>query len=78
MTTATAPPCRSRQRAAAAAARSAGGVRRQPTTRALAARLHAHGVVFATLPSPDGRVAPADDAVLFVTDGRSASQRAAD
>lgn len=49
-----------------------------PAARALAARLHAHGVAFAALPSIDGRVAQADDAVLFVTDGRSASQRAAD
>jgi len=48
-----------------------------PAARALAARLHAHGVAFAALPSIDGRVAQADDAVLFVTDGRSASQRAA-
>ena len=43
---------------------------------ALAQRLTAAGVAFVRSTSPDGRVAQADDAVLFVTDGRSATQRA--
>ena len=43
---------------------------------ALAQRLTAAGMAFARNVSPDGRVAQADDAVLFVTDGRSATQRA--
>jgi 3-hydroxybutyryl-CoA dehydrogenase len=45
---------------------------------ALAARLQAAGVAFARAASADGRIAEADGAVLFVTDGRSATQRAAE
>ena len=44
--------------------------------KALAERLTAAGVSFSRSPSADGRIAQADDAVLFVTDGRSATQRA--
>ncbi len=43
---------------------------------ALAQRLTQAGVTFARSASPDGRIAQADGAVLFVTDGRSATQRA--
>ena len=43
---------------------------------ALAQRLTAAGLVFVRSSSPDGRIAQADEAVLFVTDGRSATQRA--
>ena len=49
-----------------------------PAAQALAARLQAAGVVFERSASTDGRIAEADDAVLFVTDGRSATQRAAE
>lgn len=49
-----------------------------PLARALAARLQAAGVAFERRESPDGRVAEADGAVLFQTDGRSATQRAAE
>ncbi len=45
---------------------------------ALAARLQAAAVVFERAPSTDGRVAEADDAVLYVTDGRTATQRSAE
>ncbi len=45
---------------------------------ALVQRLSAAGVAFAHVPSADGRVAQAGEAVLFVTDGRSATQRAFD
>ena len=48
-----------------------------PAAQALAARLQAAGVAFARTASSDGRIAQADDAVLYVTDGRSATQRAA-
>ena len=48
-----------------------------PAAQALAARLQAAGVAFARAASSDGRIAQADDAVLYVTDGRSATQRAA-
>lgn len=44
---------------------------------ALAARLQAAGVTFERRESTDGRVAEAGSAVLFQTDGRSATQRAA-
>jgi len=44
---------------------------------ALALRLSAAQVTFARATSPDGRIAQAGAAVLFVTDGRSASERAA-
>lgn len=44
---------------------------------ALAARLNAAAVAFERMASTDGRIAQAGDAVLFVTDGRSATQRAA-
>ena len=44
--------------------------------RALAARLTAASVVFERTDSLDGRIAQADEAVLFVTDGRSATHRA--
>lgn len=45
---------------------------------ALAQRLSTAGVAFARSASSDGRIAQADKAVLFVTDGRSATQRAYD
>lgn len=45
---------------------------------ALAARLTAASVTFQRLTSLDGRIAQAGDAVLFVTDGRSATHRAAE
>jgi 3-hydroxybutyryl-CoA dehydrogenase len=48
-----------------------------PAAQALAARLQAAGVTFTRAASTDGRIAQADDAVLYVTDGRSATQRAA-
>jgi len=44
---------------------------------AMAARLKAAGVDFAHTDSADGRIAQAGDAVLYVTDGRSATHRAA-
>ena len=43
---------------------------------ALAQRLTAAGLPFVRSTSPDGRIAQADEVVLFVTDGRSATQRA--
>ena len=43
---------------------------------ALAQRLTAAGVTFSSIASTDGRIAQADEAVLYVTDGRSATQRA--
>ncbi len=46
--------------------------------RALAQRLAAAGVPFTTGGSSDGRIAVAGDTVLYVTDGRSATRRAAD
>lgn len=49
-----------------------------PAAQALAARLQAAGVAFERAASTDGRIAEADAAVLFVTDGRSATQRAAE
>ncbi len=49
-----------------------------PAAQALAARLQAAGVAFDRAASIDGRIAEADGAVLFVTDGRSATQRAAE
>lgn len=49
-----------------------------PLAQALAARLQAAGVAFERRESADGRVAEADAAVLFQTDGRSATQRAAE
>ena len=49
-----------------------------PAAQALAARLQAAGLTFEQAVSIDGRIAEADDAVLFVTDGRSATQRAAE
>ena len=45
---------------------------------ALAARLTAAGVGFARAESTDGRVAEADGAAIYVTDGRSATRRAAE
>ncbi|WP_371323692.1 3-hydroxyacyl-CoA dehydrogenase PaaH [Dechloromonas sp. ZY10] len=45
---------------------------------ALAARLAAAGVAYTQQVSADGRVAEADGAVLYVTDGRSATRRAAE
>lgn len=45
---------------------------------ALAERLTKAGVAFETVPSTDGRMAQLGGAVLFVTDGRSATQLAAD
>ena len=44
----------------------------------LAARLQAAGLPIARAASADGRIAQAGEAVLFVTDGRSATQRAFD
>ena len=49
-----------------------------PAAQALAARLQAAGVAFERAASTDGRIAEAGDAVLYVTDGRSATQRAAE
>jgi 3-hydroxybutyryl-CoA dehydrogenase len=49
-----------------------------PLARALADRLQAAGVAFERRESADGRVAEAGSAVLFQTDGRSATQRAAE
>ena len=46
--------------------------------RALAARLTLAAVPFEHTPSVDGRIAQVSGTVLFVTDGRSATQRAAD
>jgi 3-hydroxybutyryl-CoA dehydrogenase len=45
---------------------------------ALAERLTKAHVRFDRMPYVDGRVAQADDAVIFVTDGRTATQRACD
>jgi 3-hydroxybutyryl-CoA dehydrogenase len=45
---------------------------------ALAQRLAAASIAFAHGDAPDDRIATADDAVIFVTDGRSATQRAAE
>ncbi len=45
---------------------------------ALAQRLGAAGVPFTTAASPDGCIAVAGDAVLYITDGRSATRRASD
>ena len=45
--------------------------------RAMAARLKAAGVNFAQTDSADGRIAQAGEAVLYLTDGRSATHRAA-
>ncbi len=47
-------------------------------TQALGARLAGASVAFDTAPSTDGRIAQVQGAVLFVTDGRSATQRSAD
>ena len=47
-------------------------------SQALAERLAAAAIPFTQTPSADGRVAQVDDAVLFVTDGRSATQCAAE
>ncbi len=47
-------------------------------TRALAERLAKASIAFTTMESADGRIAQVGNAVLFVTDGRSATQRAAD
>ncbi len=47
-------------------------------TGALAARLAAAGIPFARAPESDGRIAEADGASLYVTDGRSATRRAAE
>ena len=44
----------------------------------MAARLKAAAVTFERATSPDDRIAEADDAVLYITDGRSATQRSAD
>ncbi len=48
-----------------------------PAAQALVTRLQTRGEAFARVPSTDGRIAEADDAVLYLTDGRSATQRAA-
>jgi 3-hydroxybutyryl-CoA dehydrogenase len=47
-------------------------------TQAMAARLTEAAIPFDTAPSTDGRIAQVHGAVVFVTDGRSATQRAAD
>ena len=49
-----------------------------PLPAALAARLQANGVSCNRVPAADGRVATVADAVLYVTDGRSATRRAAE
>ena len=49
-----------------------------PATQALAERLTQASIPFAHSPSVDGRIAQVNGAVLFVTDGRSATQRASD
>lgn len=49
-----------------------------PAATALAARLAAAGVVFERTEASDDRIAQVNDAVLYVTDGRSATQRASD
>ncbi|WP_322997113.1 3-hydroxyacyl-CoA dehydrogenase [Castellaniella sp.] len=50
-----------------------------PLARALGQRLQAAGVVFqVSADRGDGRIAQADDALLYLTDGRSATQRAHD
>ncbi len=49
-----------------------------PAAQALAARLQAASVAYERAASIDGRIAQVDDAVMFVTDGRSATQRAAE
>nr|WP_232516684.1 3-hydroxyacyl-CoA dehydrogenase [Thauera sp. K11] len=45
---------------------------------ALADRLHERGIAYAWGEAADGRIAEAGGAVVFVTDGRTATQRAAD
>ena len=47
-------------------------------SQALAQRLSAHGVAFVNAQASDARLADVDGATLFVTDGRSATQRAHD
>jgi 3-hydroxybutyryl-CoA dehydrogenase len=49
-----------------------------PAAQALAERLTQAAVLFDKTPSADGRIAQVNGAVLFVTDGRSATQRASD
>ncbi len=49
-----------------------------PATLALSERLTKASIAFKTMESVDGRIAHVGNAVLFVTDGRSATQRAAD
>ena len=49
-----------------------------PATQALAERLTKTAIPFDSTPSVDGRIAQLNGAVLFVTDGRSATQRASD
>ncbi len=49
-----------------------------PLSHALALRLQQHGVLFTRAPESDGRIAEVGDATIFVTDGRSATQRAAE
>ena len=49
-----------------------------PAAQALAERLHAAGLAFERATASDGRIAQIGDATLFLTDGRSASQRAAE
>lgn len=46
-------------------------------THALAQRLSKAGVTFTSTTSPDGRIAQTSQSVLYVTDGRTATQRAA-
>lgn len=49
-----------------------------PAAQALAERLTQAAIPFDNTPSVDGRIAQVKGAVLFVTDGRSATQRASD
>lgn len=49
-----------------------------PAAQALATRLKAAAVAFELAASVDGRIAQADDATLYLTDGRSATQRASE
>lgn len=49
-----------------------------PAAQALAQRLTTAAIPFDNMPSVDGRIAQVNGSVLFVTDGRSATQRAAD
>ena len=49
-----------------------------PVARALVERLNAASMGYSQIASPDGRVAQTPEAVIYVTDGRTATQRARD